>query len=44
MRQKRAELAKNLDYVNNVLRQGAARANAVADVTMETVRRSTGLR
>ncbi len=44
MRQKRAELAKNLDYVNDVLRQGAARANAVADVTMEKVRAATGLR
>jgi len=44
MRQKRAELAKNLDYVNDVLRQGATRANAVADVTMQRVRAAVGLR
>jgi len=43
-RQKRAELAKNLDYVNDVLRQGAARANAVADATMKQVREAVGLR
>ena len=44
MRQKRAELAKNLDYVNDVLRQGAARANAVAEATMKQVREAVGLR
>ncbi|MCX7886878.1 MAG: tryptophan--tRNA ligase [Verrucomicrobiae bacterium] len=44
MRQKRAELAKNLDYVEQVLRNGAARANAVADVTMQKVRSAVGLR
>ena len=42
--QKRAELAKNLDYITAVLRQGAARANAVADATMKQVRESVGLR
>jgi tryptophanyl-tRNA synthetase len=44
MRQKRAELVKNMDYVEQVLRDGAARANAVASVTMDKVRQATGLR
>jgi tryptophanyl-tRNA synthetase len=43
-RQKREELAKNRDYVEQVLRDGAARANAVADVTMANVRKAVGLR
>lgn len=44
MRQKRAELAQNLDYVEQVLRNGAARANAVANATMQKVRKAVGLR
>jgi len=44
MRAKRAELVKNSDYVEQVLRDGAARANAVANVTMEKVRKAVGLR
>ncbi|MBM3861030.1 MAG: tryptophan--tRNA ligase [Verrucomicrobia bacterium] len=44
MRAKRAELEKNLDYVEQVLRAGAARANAVANATMEQVRKAVGLR
>ena len=43
-RQKRAELVKNLDYVHEVLRKGAERANAVADETMRKVREAVGLR
>ena len=43
-RQKREELAKNRDYIEQVLRDGAARANAVADVTMKKVREAVGLR
>ena len=43
-RQKRTELAQNRDYVEQVLRDGAARANAVADVTMKRVREAVGLR
>ncbi len=43
-RRKREELAKNRDYVEKVLRDGAARANAVADVTMKKVREAVGLR
>jgi tryptophanyl-tRNA synthetase len=44
MRQKRAELVKNLDYVHEVLRKGAERANAVADETMAKVRKAVGLK
>jgi tryptophanyl-tRNA synthetase len=43
-RQKREELAKNRDYVEQVLRDGATRANAVADATMKRVREAVGLR
>ncbi len=43
-RQKREELVKNLDYVHEVLRNGAERANAVADETMAKVRKAVGLR
>jgi len=43
-RQKRAELERNRDYVEQVLRDGAARANAVADATMQKVREAVGLR
>lgn len=43
-RQKREELAKNHDYVEQVLRDGAVRANAVAEVTMKRVREAVGLR
>ncbi|HUK82251.1 MAG TPA: tryptophan--tRNA ligase [Verrucomicrobiae bacterium] len=44
MRQKRAELVKNLDYVQEVLRKGAERANAVANETMSKVRKAVGLK
>jgi tryptophanyl-tRNA synthetase len=43
MRQKRAELVKNRDYVEQVLRDGAAKANTVADQTMKRVREAAGL-
>ena len=43
-RQKRAELAKNLDHVQQILREGATRANALADETMAKVRKAVGLR
>lgn len=43
-RQRRAELEKNLDYVEQVLRDGAARARAVAGPTMAKVRQAVGLR
>jgi tryptophanyl-tRNA synthetase len=44
MRAKRAELERNLDYVNEVLRTGAAKARGIAQATMERVRRAVGLR
>ena len=44
MRAKRAELMKNLDYVREVLRNGAERANTEADKTMRKVREAVGLR
>jgi len=43
-RQKRAELEKDPGFVDSVLRNGADRARAVAQATMERVRRATGLR
>ena len=43
-RNKREELVKNLDYVHEVLRKGAERANAVANDTMNKVRKAVGLR
>jgi tryptophanyl-tRNA synthetase len=42
-RQKRAELAGNRDYVQQVLREGAARARAVAAVTLQRARQNAGL-
>jgi tryptophanyl-tRNA synthetase len=42
-RQKRAELAANLDYVHQVLREGAARARAQAARTLDRARRNAGL-
>jgi len=44
MRAKRAELEKNRNYVEQLLRDGAARANAVADATMKKVREAVGLK
>jgi tryptophanyl-tRNA synthetase len=43
-RKKREELVKNPDYVHEILRKGAERANAVADETMTKVRKAVGLR
>jgi len=42
-RQKRAELENNLEFVHNVLADGARRARAVARVTLEKARRAVGL-
>lgn len=44
MREKRAALAADPAYIETVLRDGAARARAVAEKTMERVRKATGLR
>ena len=43
-RQKRAELEMNVDYVRQVLRDGAERARAIAAKTLEEVRDAVGLR
>jgi len=42
-RQRRAELAANLDYVNQILADGAARARAEATKVLKSARRSVGL-
>jgi tryptophanyl-tRNA synthetase len=43
-RARRAELAANKDYVESVLRDGAQRARAVADVVLGRARKACGLR
>ncbi len=43
-RTKRKELLNNLDHVEAVLHQGAAKARAVAQKTMELARKAVGLR
>jgi len=43
-RQKRAELENNIDYVKEVLANGAERAKAVARETLEKARQAAGLR
>lgn len=43
-RARRAELEQNLDYVRQVLKDGACRAGAVAEQTMDKVRKAVGLR
>lgn len=43
-RQRRAELADNLDFVEQVLKDGAEKAGAVARQTISRVRRAVGLR
>jgi len=42
-RARRAELEKNPDYVDNVLKDGAARARAAATQTMAKVKKAVGL-
>ncbi|MBR4665281.1 MAG: tryptophan--tRNA ligase [Lentisphaeria bacterium] len=44
MRKRREELLKDSGYIDEVLRKGAERANAVAAVTMDKVRRTVGLK
>ncbi len=43
MRARRAELASNLDYVQQVLREGAERAGAVAGPVLTRAKRAAGL-
>ena len=42
-RARRAELAANLDHVEQVLREGAARARATASVVLKRARKASGL-
>jgi tryptophanyl-tRNA synthetase len=42
-RKKRTELAANLDYVNQVLADGAARARALAQTVLKRARKNSGL-
>jgi len=43
MREKRAELANDMDFVEDVLRQGAEKAQALARETLQQARRAVGL-
>ncbi|MGI6394738.1 MAG: tryptophan--tRNA ligase [bacterium] len=43
MRKKREELAKNIDYVQKVLKEGGEKARAVATQTLEEVKKTIGL-
>lgn len=42
-RARRAELAANMDYVNEVLKDGAQRASVISDQVLERARRACGL-
>jgi tryptophanyl-tRNA synthetase len=42
-RKQRAELAANLDFVNQVLADGAAKARVVAQKVLKRVRKASGL-
>ena len=42
-RARRAELAANLDYVNSVLKEGAARAQALARTVLDRAKKASGL-
>jgi tryptophanyl-tRNA synthetase len=42
-RQKRQELEKNIDYVKQVLKEGAEKAAAIADVTLKRARKAMGI-
>ena len=44
MRKRREEILRDKSYVDNVLVQGAKRANEVADQVMQRVRAAVGLR
>lgn len=44
MRAKRAELTANLDHVHAILKTSAEKARAIAQKTMDRVRKATGLR
>ena len=43
MRERRAELAQDMDYVRDVLAEGNRKANAIANETLEQVRDAMGM-
>ena len=43
MREKRAELEKNMDFVNDVLAKGAEKARAETQKTLQAARKAVGL-
>jgi len=43
-RARREELAKDMDYVRDVLAEGNKKANAIANETLEQVREAMGMR
>jgi len=43
MRERRAELAADMDYVNDVLRRGAEKASMLARETLQKARQAVGL-
>ena len=43
-RERRAELAKDMDSVRDILHDGNARANAIANQTLDEVREAMGMR
>lgn len=43
MRDKRAQLAKDMDYVNEVLKKGAIKANEIANQKMQQVKKAIGV-
>ena len=44
MRERRAELAKDMDYVRDMLAEGNKKANAIANETLDQVRDAMGMR
>ncbi|MEE0226516.1 MAG: tryptophan--tRNA ligase, partial [Senegalimassilia anaerobia] len=43
IRERRMELAGDMDYVKDVLREGNRRANEIANQTLEEVREAMGM-
>ena len=43
-RERRAELAKDMDYIRDVLHDGNKRANEIANETLQQVRDAMGMR
>ncbi len=43
-RERRAELAKDMDSIRDILHDGNARANAIAEETLDQVREAMGMK